>query len=77
MKTLVLIGMLVVGSSFQAFSMGHPHNVFAARKQMRTKPTVSVPEKKASLSTCWHTMTQATKTIFSVAFSHVSPARSF
>ncbi|AUD06355.1 hypothetical protein CWM47_33650 [Spirosoma pollinicola] len=33
MKTLLIVGILFLGISGQAFSMGHPHNMFAARKQ--------------------------------------------
>ncbi|WP_018618525.1 hypothetical protein [Spirosoma luteum] len=86
MKTVVVAGMLVVGSSLQAFSMGQPHNVFAARKHMRTKYSVSAVEQKAveqksDASLCWQTVVKATKTMLNdlvfVAFSHISPVHSF
>lgn len=55
MKTLVVIGALLVGLSGQAFSMGHPHNVFAARKQMRAKTSASVSKHKTrpAAQSCW------------------------
>jgi len=37
MKRLLLIGFLTMSLAGQAFSMGHPHNVFAARKRIHTK----------------------------------------
>lgn len=37
MKTKVLTTLLVFGMVFQAASMGHPHNLFAARKQINAK----------------------------------------
>jgi hypothetical protein len=37
MKRLLLIGFLTTSLAGQAFSMGHPHNVFAARKRMHAK----------------------------------------
>lgn len=86
MKTIIVAGMLVVGSSLQAFSMGQPHNVFAARKHMRTKSSVSVieqkvAEQKSEALLCWQSVVKATRTMFSdlvvVAFSHISPVHSF
>ncbi len=81
MKTVLVVCMLVVGSSFQAFSMGQPHNVFAARKHMRAKPSVSVVEQKSSVSVGWQNVVKATKTMLNdfvvVAFSHISPVHTF
>lgn len=81
MKTILVAGMLVVGSSLQAFSMGQPHNVFAARKYMRTKASVSVVEQKSDALQCWQHVVKTTKSIFSnlvtVAFSHISPVHTF
>ncbi len=86
MKILVVAGMLVVGTSLQAFSMGQPHNVFAARKHMRTKSSVSVVnqkavEQKSDVLLCWQNVVKVTKTMFNdlaiVAFSHISPVHSF
>lgn len=37
MKKLVILGMLLLGVSGQAMSIGHPHNLFAARKQLKLK----------------------------------------
>jgi hypothetical protein len=86
MKTVLVVGMLVVGSSLQVFSMGQPHNVFAARKHMIARPSVSVIEQKVTeqkndASICWQNVVRATKTMFSnlviVAFSHISPVHTF
>lgn len=56
MKTLLIVGLLLTGLSGQALSMGHPHNVFAARKQMRAKASASVSKQKVkpANSICWH-----------------------
>lgn len=81
MKTILVAGMLVVGSNLQAFSMGQPHNVFAVRKHMRTKSSVSIAERKSDAVICWQSVVKTTKTIFSnlvtVAFSHISPVQPF
>jgi hypothetical protein len=81
MKTLLVIGILLVGISSQAFSMGHPHNMFAARKQLRTKTSASVCKPKATLTLGWQRAVQATKTDVSerllAALSTVRPARSY
>lgn len=39
MKRLLLFLVLLTGLSAQALSMGHPHNLFTARKQLRSKKT--------------------------------------
>jgi len=41
MKRLLIIGFLTTSLAGQAFSMGHPHNVFAARKRMHAKLSAS------------------------------------
>ena len=78
--------MIVMGSSLQAFSMGQPHNVFAARKHMRTQNSVFIVEEKVAQQEeetplCWHAIFKATRTMFSelviVAFSHISPVHTF
>ncbi|WP_027302829.1 hypothetical protein [Rudanella lutea] len=44
MKTKLAMMVLIVGMSLQTFGMGHPHNLFAARKQIRAKrPVASQP----------------------------------
>ena len=55
MKTLIIIGTLLVGLSGEALAMGHPHNVFTARKQMRAKTSASVSKHKTRPTTqsCW------------------------
>ena len=81
MKTLLVIGILLVGISSQAFSMGHPHNMFAARKQLRAKTSASVCKPKATLTFGWQRAVKATKTEISerllAVLSNVHPARSY
>ncbi|MVM32156.1 hypothetical protein GO755_19055 [Spirosoma sp. HMF4905] len=81
MKSLVVIGILLVGISSQAFSMGHPHNMFAARKQLRAKASASVCKPKVTSAIGWQHAVQITKTEISerllTALAHVRPARSY
>ncbi|SOD96754.1 hypothetical protein [Spirosoma fluviale] len=81
MKTLLVIGILLVGISGQSFGMGHPHNMFAARKQMRAKSSASVGRHKETASACWQQTVQTTKLIISerliAALTHVRPARPY
>ncbi|MCX6213096.1 hypothetical protein [Spirosoma sp.] len=81
MKTLFVIGILFVGISGQAFSMGHPHNMFAARKQMRAKSSASVAKNKTTVSACWQQTVQTTKVAISerliAALTNVRPARPY
>lgn len=81
MKTLLVVGVLVAGMSGQALSMGHPHNVFAARKQMRAKAATSVVKPKVATDSCWQTITGVDKAAFSkrllAALSRVRPTQSF
>ncbi|MVM40091.1 hypothetical protein GO730_24820 [Spirosoma sp. HMF3257] len=83
MKVLVVIGILLVGISGQAFSMGHPHNMFAARKQLRAKASASasVCKPKVTSALGWQQAVQTTKAEISerllTALSHVRPARSY
>ena len=39
MKANWLTALLVVGVSLQVVAMGHPHNIFAARKHIKAKRT--------------------------------------
>lgn len=81
MKTLLVIGILLVGLSGQALSMGHPHNMFAARKQLRAKASTTVTKTKPSACLSLLQTVQLTKTAFSErlvsALSHLRPARSY
>ncbi|GAB4035374.1 hypothetical protein [Spirosoma gilvum] len=62
MKSLFIIAILLIGISGQAFSMGHPHNMFAARKQLRTKAATSVAKTKlCPPSITWQRAVQETK----------------
>lgn len=83
MKTLLIIGILLVGLGGQAMSMGHPHNLFAARKQMRAKTTASVlkPNGKPAVYSCWQPGACLTKESFSkrllTALSRIRPAQGY
>ena len=65
MKTVVVAGLLFVGVSGQVFSMGHPHNMFAARKQMQAKSSVSVSKAKVNSPVYCATVVQLTKNVLS------------
>lgn len=81
MKSLFIIAILFVGISGQAFSMGHPHNMFAARKQLRAKASTSVAKTRmCPPATSWQRAVQATKSALAeqvlVAISRVNPLQS-
>lgn len=48
-----LPGFLLVLMSFQAMAVGHPHNLFAARKQLKAKEIAVSPAPKLSGKTVW------------------------
>ena len=81
MKTLLTVGILMVGLSGQALSMGHPHNVFAARKQMRSKTPAVVTKSKASACSSWQTVVEIDKNAFSrrllTALSQMRPSEKY
>lgn len=81
MKTLLIIGIIVLGVSGQAMSMGHPHNIFAARKQMQAKASVLAHKPKASVAACWQPMVSIDRQELSkrllTALSNIRPARSY
>jgi exopolysaccharide biosynthesis protein len=81
MKTLVVIGILFLAISGQAFSMGHPHNMFAARKQMKSKTSTSIAKAKATSSVCWQQTVRETKAVVGerllLALLNVRPARPY
>lgn len=82
MKTLLAIGVLMVGLSGQALSMGHPHNVFAARKQMRAKTSaLSIVKSKAPVCLPWQSVVQIDRNAFSkrllTALSRMRPTQSY
>ncbi|GAB4036672.1 hypothetical protein [Spirosoma jeollabukense] len=81
MKTLLIVGILLVGISGQAFSMGHPHNMFAARKQLRAKTSASVAKTKTSTSLSLQQTVQVAKTTLGdrliAVLSHVRPAQAY
>ena len=79
MKKVVMIGLLVAGLGGQAFSMGHPHNMFAARKHLK-KQSAALPVKpKAETLAYWENTVQLAKhalcELFVVAVSHVHPVQ--
>jgi hypothetical protein len=66
MKKLLIVGTLLIGISGEALSMGHPHNLFAARKTMRAKSSTTIRQKSEPVAACnW----QPTICIDKVAFS--------
>ncbi|GAB3640695.1 hypothetical protein GCM10027423_13310 [Spirosoma arcticum] len=71
----------MVGLSGQAFSMGHPHNVFAARKQMRAKASTSVSKSKVPICSSWQSVVQIDKDAFSkrllTTLSQMRPSRTY
>ncbi|CAN5393041.1 hypothetical protein BH09BAC4_BH09BAC4_40960 [soil metagenome] len=81
MKTLLIVGILLVGISGQALSMGHPHNMFAARKQLRAKTSTSVVRAKTSVSLNLQHTVQVAKTTFGdrliAVLSHVRPTQAY
>ena len=81
MKTLLTVGILLVGLSGEALSMGHPHNVFAARKQMRAKTAASVARSRAALCPSWQPVVQIDKNAFSKrlleALSRMRPSQAY
>ena len=81
MKTLLVVGILLTGLSGQALSMGHPHNMFAARKQLRAKASTPVAKTKSSACLSLLHTAQLTKTTFSErlvsVLLHLRPARSY
>ena len=81
MKTLLTVGLLLIGLSGQALSMGHPHNVFAARKHLRAKSAMSVVQSKTPVRLSWQPTVQVDKNAFSkrllTALSRVRPVQSY
>ncbi|GAB2571548.1 hypothetical protein [Spirosoma areae] len=80
MKTILVAGILLLGVSGQSFSMGHPHNVFAARKQMKAKTSASVTKCKVTSSVSLQQMVKLSKATLSerlmTALKQVRPAQS-
>ncbi|MBC3785413.1 hypothetical protein [Spirosoma utsteinense] len=81
MKTLLTIGILLVGLSGEALSMGHPHNVFAARKQMRAKTLGSIAKSNPSACPSWQPVVHINKHAFSkrllAALSRMQPSQAY
>ncbi len=53
-----VIGFLLVLMSAQAMAVGHPHNLFAARKQLKLKGMVSTTSMKTAGKATWSMMHQ-------------------
>ncbi|GAB3539481.1 hypothetical protein [Spirosoma fluminis] len=68
MKTSLIIGILVLGLSGQAMSMGHPHNVFAARKQMKAKASMAITKTRSTATVCWQPTVELSKSTLSKRF---------
>jgi len=81
MKTLLTVGILLVGLSGEALSMGHPHNVFAARKQMRAKSTTSIIKSRTPACCSWQPVVRVDKAGFSrrllAALSRMRPTQAY
>lgn len=81
MKTLLTVGILLIGLSGQALSMGHPHNVFAARKQMRAKSATSITKSRTPACCSWQPVVRIDKAAFSqrllVALSRLRPTQGY
>ena len=81
MKTLLTIGILMVGLSGQAFSMGHPHNVFAARKQMRAKTAALIAKSIVPVYSPWQSAVKIDRNEFSerllMALSRMRPTQRY
>lgn len=81
MKTLLTVGILLVGLSGQALSMGHPHNVFAARKHMRAKSATLITKSRTSVCSPWQPIVGIDKATFSkrllAALSELRPTQTY
>lgn len=51
MKTKVLTAILILGVALQATAMGHPHNLFAARKKINAKRAAACQMPRSASST--------------------------
>lgn len=52
MKTKLIALLMLLTMAGPALSMGHPHNLFAARKQMKAKMVAMTPKSGASVGSC-------------------------
>lgn len=79
MKKIVIAGLLIAGMSGEVMSMGHPHNMFAARKHLKNQSSVLVVKPGISSSTPWRSTVQVVKhtlcELMVVAVSHFHPVR--
>lgn len=81
MKKVLIVGLLTMGISGQALSMGHPHNMFAARKQLRAKTATSIAKARPAVAFDFQHQVQLTKTnveeCLLTALTKLRPGRSF
>lgn len=79
MKKIVIVGLLVAGMSGEVLSMGHPHNMFAARKHLKKQSAAFVIKPGAASSPHWQSRVQVVKhtlcELLVVAVSHFHPVR--
>lgn len=66
MKAKLITLLLVAGMSLQAAAMGHPHNMFAARKQIQSK-RVAMNQSPCTDSVCSKAVIYAKNTVVSTA----------
>lgn len=66
MKAQLITALLVVGMSLQAAAMGHPHNLFAARKHIKAKRMAINQTRHTNLSRS-ETGTYAKTTVLNTA----------
>lgn len=64
MKTSLIVGLLVIGLGGNAFSMGHPHNLFTAHKHLRAKTTICLVKAKSVAVSNWQPTVELTKPSF-------------
>ncbi|MGF7218609.1 hypothetical protein GGR92_004786 [Spirosoma lacussanchae] len=81
MKTLLLVGIILIGLCGEALSMGHPHNMFAARKLMRAKTSASVakPRTRPATYSCWQSAVEQAELSrrVLVTLSRLRPTRTY
>lgn len=79
MKKILIVGFLVAGMSGETLCMGHPHNVFAARKHLKKQSAALVAKPNAASSTPWQSRVQVVKhtlcELFAVTVAHFHPVR--
>lgn len=76
MKTRVLTTIFVLGLVLEASAIGHPHNLFAARKQMKAKKAaLSQSLTRSATSSRTATYVKATALISAICASFYKKAQ--